>query len=150
MDNFPHLPTMLSVAAAVVALVFILSRYLFRPLGGILEERRAKVDGARLELEEAQALQEQRLADIESRLTETRREAFAIRDRAQQDARARLDEHVRVAREQVRSEMEEAEGRIKDSVESECRKLDDKARALADQLVEQILGRPVTGGEGGQ
>ena len=150
MDNFPHLPTMVSVAAAVVALVLILNRFLFRPLGKILEERRAQVDGARRELEEAQALQERRLADIEARLAETRKEAFAIRDRAQQEARDRFDERVKVAREEVRAEMEAAEKRIQATVDEERRKLDERATALADQLVERILGRAVAGrGEGG-
>lgn len=149
MDNFPHIPTMLSVAAAVVALVFILNRYLFRPLGGILEERRAKVEGARRELEKSQALQEQRLAEIEARLAETRKEAFAIRDRAQQESRARLDAHVRSAREEMRAEMEAAEDRIKAAVEEETKKLDEMAKALSEQFVERILGRPVSGTKGG-
>lgn len=148
MDNFPHLPTILSVAAAVVALVFVLSRFLFRPLGAILEERRAKVDGARRELEESQALQERRLAEIEARIAETRKEAFAIRDRAQQEARARVDERVRAAREEVRSEMEAAEERIKAMVEEERGKLDERAKELSEQIVERILGRRVAGNGG--
>ena len=61
MENFPHPPTMLAVAAAVVVLVFILNRWLFGPLNEILAKRRSEVDEARRRFEEARSTQEERL-----------------------------------------------------------------------------------------
>lgn len=143
MDNFPHPPTLLLVAAAVVALVFILNRFLFRPINEILAKRQAEVDEARTEFERARRLQEQRMHEIEERLSRARRDAFSIREAAQQEARAERDEVLAAARADAMKSVESARAEIREQVDQARRQLDDDAQGLAKQIVEQLLGRPV-------
>jgi F-type H+-transporting ATPase subunit b len=143
MDNFPHPPTLLMVAAAVVALVFILNRFLFRPINEILAKRQAEVDEARAEFERARQLQEERFAEIEDRLSGARKEAFGIRESAQQEARDERDAVLAAARADAMKSVETAKAEIREQVDQARKQLDEDAQGLARQIVEQLLGRPV-------
>jgi len=143
MDNFPHLPTLLLVAAAVVALVFILNRFLFRPLNEILDKRASEVDAAREEFERARQHQDERLSAIEERLAGARKEAFAVREEAQHEAREERDDVLAAARADALATVDKAKGEIRDQVDAAREQLDVDAQGLAQQIVEQLLGRPV-------
>lgn len=150
MENFPHLPTLLSVAAAVVLLVFILERYLFRPLNDILETRRRRSEEARRELEEAQATQTARLEEIERRLSEARREAYEIREAGQRAGRERRDAQLEEARQEAQEMLQAAREEIEEELESAKDSLEGEAERLADMIAERLLGRPVSSREEGE
>ncbi len=149
MENFPHPPTIVAVAAAVVLLVFILNRWLFTPLGEILEKRQAEIDGARQSFEAAQREQQKRLEEIETRLVVGRKEAFAIREQAQQEARAKREELLAEARQEAAAEIAAAKEQIAADVAKAHTELESQAEEIAAQIGERLLGRPVTSGGGG-
>jgi len=150
MENFPHLPTLLSVAAAVVLLVFILNRYLFRPLNDILERRRQRTEEARHELEEAQATQAARLEEIERRLGEARREAYEIREAAQRAGRERRDARLQEARQEAQEMLQAARQEIEEELDSAKESLEGEAERLSKRIAQRLLGRPVAGGKEGE
>jgi len=143
MDNFPHPPTMLLIAAAVLTLVFLLNRYLFRPLTAILDKRREETESARREFDEARRIQEERIAEIEARLESARREAFEIRESAQKDARAARSNLLAEARAEAGAELEKAKEQIRAQVEEAKKGLATDAESLARQAAERLLRRPV-------
>jgi F-type H+-transporting ATPase subunit b len=143
MDNFPHLPTMLFVAGAVVALVFILNKWLFGPLNEILARRQSEIDAAKSAFDEAQKLQAERLEAVEARVAESRREAFAIREKAQGEARAHREQVIGEARDDAAREIETARAEISQQIDDARAQLDADADELARKIAEQILGRPV-------
>ena len=98
MENFPHIPTLLSVGAAVIALTVVLNLFLFKPLRSIIDERERETNEGRSELDQARATQAQRLDEIENRLKDARREAYEVREAAQRAGRARRDELMTEAR----------------------------------------------------
>ena len=149
MENFPHLPTLLSVAAAVIVLTLVLNKFLFTPLRGIIDERERRTKAAQSELDEARAVQEQRLAEIEARLKEARREAFEIRDAAQREGRAHRDKLMAEARQEAQKIVDEAREGIAADVQSARGDLEAEAERLSQMIAERVLGRPVTpdGGE---
>lgn len=147
MENFPHPPTLALVAAAVVVLVFILNKWLFGPLNRILAARQAEVESARAEFEEAKRVQDERMAQIESRLGEARKQAYGIREEAIQKGRERRDEVLSAARADAMQTVEEAKAEIQEEVVSAKRELETEARSIAERVAEQLLGRPVAAGE---
>ena len=148
MDNFPHLPTLLSVAVALVLLVFILNRWLFGPLNAILERRKQEIDSAREGFEEAKRQTESRLAEIEAILDETRREAHEIREQAQTAGRELREAELQAARQDAMAQIDEAKAEIASEVARAKEALASEADGIARSIAERLLGRPVgTGGD---
>lgn len=148
MENFPHPPTLALVAAAVVVLVFILNRWLFGPLNEILARRRAEIDSARAELEKAKQVQDERIAQVESRLAQARKEAFGVREAAIRDGREQRDEVLVAARADAQASVDEARAEIQQQVTEAKAELETEAEAIARRVAEQLLGRRVTVDEG--
>lgn len=142
MENFPHLPTLISVALAALVLIAILDRWLFRPLNAILDERRERVEGARAELEQARETHEERLAEIEAQLADARREAYSIREDAQRRGRQRRDELLQEARQEARQELDSAKQEIAAEVASAKESLEDEASRVAEQIAGRLLESP--------
>ena len=84
MENFPHLPTLLSVGAAVIFLMLVLNQFLFKPLRRIIDERERRTKEARGELDEAGAVQAQRLDEIAADLEVARKDLEAEAERLSQ------------------------------------------------------------------
>jgi F-type H+-transporting ATPase subunit b len=143
MENFPHPPTIILVGAAVVALVFILNRWLFGPLSQILEQRQNEIDAARAAFDEAQAKQSERLDAVEARVAESRNEAFAIREEAHNEAREHRDRVIADARDEAAQEIEGARAEIKQQIDDARTQLEKDADSLARSIAERVLGRPV-------
>jgi F-type H+-transporting ATPase subunit b len=148
MENFPHLPTILSVASAILVLTLVLNQFLFKPLRAIIDERARRTAEARSALDAAHAEQERRLQQIEQRLKEARREAFEIRDNAARSGRAKRDELMAEARQQAHQMVDEARQEIATDIESARRDLEAEAERLAQMIAERVLGRPVSSGGG--
>jgi len=149
MENFPHLPTLLSVGAAVVFVMLVLNQFLFKPLRTIIDERERRTTHAQEELEAANILQAERLDQIENRLKEARREAHDIRDTAQRAGRAERDERMMEARKAAQDIVEKAREELAADVEIAHKELESEAERLSQLIAEQVLGRPV-GSEGGK
>ena len=149
MENFPHLPTLLSVGAAVVFVMLVLNQFLFKPLRTIIDERERRTTHAQEELEAANILQAERLDQIDNRLKDARREAHDIRDTAQRAGRAERDERMMEARKAAQDIVEKAREELAADVEIAHKDLESEAERLSQLIAEQVLGRPV-GSEGGK
>jgi F-type H+-transporting ATPase subunit b len=143
MENFPHLPTLLSVGAAVIFLTLVLNQFLFKPVRGIIDDRERRTKDARDQLDGASALQTQRLDEIEMRLKDTRREAYDIRDAAQRAGRAERDERIMEARQTAQEIVEKAREELAGDLETARKDLESEADRLSQMIAERVLGRPV-------
>ena len=148
MDNFPHLPTIMLVAAAAVAMVFLANRWIFGPLNSILARRQVEIDGASEAFADATRVQEQRLAEVEDRLLRARKEAYAVREQAYVEARAERDRVLGEARAEAARKVEEAKAAIDAQIKEARRQLEGDAADLAKQIANRILARPM--GSGGK
>ena len=146
MDNFPHLPTIALVAAAVVAMVFLANRWVFGPLNAILAKRQAEIDGASEALADATRVQEERLAQVEERVSKARKEAYAIREQAHAEARAERDRLLSEARAEAALKVEEAKAAIDAQIEAARRQLEADSGDLAQRIADRILDHPVSSG----
>jgi F-type H+-transporting ATPase subunit b len=143
MENFPHPPTIVLVAAAIIVLVFILNRWLFGPLNAILTQRQNEIDAAREEFESAQRVQNDRLEAVEARVAESRKESFAIREQAHGEAREHRDQVLAAAREDAAKEIEGARAEITKQIDAARGQLENDADEIAKTIAERVLGRPV-------
>lgn len=144
MENFPHLPTILSVASAVLVLTLMLTQFLFKPLRGIIDERARRTKEARGEFDAARAEQERRVDEIEQRLKEARREAYEIRDASQRAGRAQRDALMTEARQQAHEVVHQARQEIAADVETARNDLEAEAERLSKMIADRVLGRALS------
>lgn len=120
---------------------WILKRYLFVPLAGILDAReKAQTEAEKsytaslLDLEKAVAAGEERLA-------EARREALRTRESLRAEGAALLDKKLAEAQSAAQASVDAGLREIDAQAATSKKELPERARSLARELAERILGR---------
>jgi F-type H+-transporting ATPase subunit b len=133
--------TLVYVIVAFAISYRILKRYLFGPLGEILDARQQEeTEAARLHAESVARLKKA-MADAERSLSVARREGLAIRERLRGEGRARLEERLAEATAASAESIAAASREIAQQSARLSRELPEKSRSLARELAEKILGR---------
>lgn len=133
--------TLLYVIFAFIVSYAVMKRFLFRPLGAILEQREEEERAAaRIHGESVREL-ERAVAEGESRLALARREALKEREALRAEGLGRFEKELARARETATSLVEEASRTIEADAARAASELPVRARALAAELAEKILGR---------
>lgn len=133
--------TLLYVIFAFIVSYAVMKRFLFRPLGAILEQREEEERAAaRIHGESVREL-ERAVAEGESRLALARREALKEREALRAEGLGRFEKELARARETATSLVEEASRTIEADAARAAAELPVRARALAAELAEKILGR---------
>jgi F-type H+-transporting ATPase subunit b len=135
--------SLLLVVAIFWATYWVLRTWVFKPLGGILEKREEKLDAASRSLERALEEQKDGIAKLEGRLTDARRESMAVRERSSKQAAEIRQARVAESREKIRTAAAAAQLRLDAEIIAAREELREGARAVADELVEAVLGRKV-------
>ena len=133
--------TALYVLLAFGASCWILRKYLFAPLGGILDAREQSEKAARESYAESLLRLEKAVAAGEEKLAEARREALKIREGLRAEGASLLDEKLGQARAAAGESIGRAAGQIDAEAARSRQELPVRARALARELAEKILGR---------
>ena len=133
--------TLLYVLFAFAVTYFVLRRFLFRPLGGILEAR-ATEEAAALKIH-AESLERlaAEVARAEAELTRVRIESLKEREALRGEGRAHLEKKLDAARASAAAVLEQATGEITAQAESSTKELPGRIRQLANALAEKVLGR---------
>ncbi len=142
MIQLPDL-SLLVVAALFWATYWVLRQSVFRPLGGILEEREQKAATATESLAKALEHEKESLAEIDRRLTAARREAIVEKDAVRTAAGARRQEILDAAREKARASAAEAQRALDAEVAAARGQLRAEAHAMAAEIASRTLGRSV-------
>jgi F-type H+-transporting ATPase subunit b len=128
--------TSLYVLLAFGVSYFILKRYLFLPLSDILEAREREEREAQAAYAESLQTLEKAVAAGEQKLMAARREALKTREDLRGEGAALLDQKLAENEETARGSRE-----IEAQAGESARQLPEKARSLARELAEKILGR---------
>ncbi len=134
------------LAICFVVLYLIMSRVVIPRIGGILEDREARIRG---DLDKAQALKadtDQAIANYEKRLTEARASAQAIVGEMKATMAAETDARRREIDAELAERQAEAERKIAAQRESALASLDEVARTVTAALVEKLSGGSVDSG----
>ena len=133
--------SLLLVMAIFWATYFIFQKFVFTPLGRILEERDRDVALSAAALD--RALEDERAAqsNAEARLTEARREAMALRDARRQMVSSRRQAMTDEAREAARRRLEELDKKLSAEIAAARKDLGDNAAALAAEITATVTKR---------
>ena len=133
--------TLLYVIFAFVASYALLKRFLFVPLGAILEQREEEEQlAAKVHGDSVREL-ERTVAEAEARLALARREALKEREALRAEGLAKFEQQLNGARAAATSSVEGASREIADQVRKAAADLPERSRTLAVELAEKILGR---------
>ena len=133
--------TLLYVIFAFVVSYAVMKRFLFQPLGAILEMREQEEREAnRVHAESVREL-ERAVAEGEARLSLARREALKERETLRAEGLARFESRLAEARDAASASVEAASRAIEEDAARAAAELPARSRSLATQLAEKILGR---------
>ncbi len=133
--------TSLYVLLAFGVSYFILRRYLFVPLSGILEAREREEREAQKAYAESLETLEKAVAAGEQKLSLARREALKTREELRGEGSALLEKKLGEARERASGEIARGSKEIETQASESSRQLPERAKSLARELAEKILGR---------
>ncbi len=137
----PHVPTLITLLLLFVALIFPLNALIFRPVFRVLDEREARIKGARERAE--------RLAETANAVIARYREAIRdVRAEAGRDRRLQLDaartDHQQVtaaARAEAEQEIEASRAELARKVEEARTELRASGQSIARDMASRVLGR---------
>jgi F-type H+-transporting ATPase subunit b len=133
--------TSLYVLLAFGVSYFILKKYLFLPLSGILEAREREEHEAQKAYAESLESLEKAVAAGEQKLVLARREALKTREELRSEGSALLEQKLADARARASREIAVGSRQIEAQAAESSKQLPERARSLARELAEKILGR---------
>jgi F-type H+-transporting ATPase subunit b len=140
MIRLPDVTTIYVIICFTIAYA-ILKRYLFAPLGTILDERdREEKEAEALHAENLDRLQKA-LAEAERSLSLARSEALKTREELRGQGRSRLEARLAEASAAAAAAIESASRQIQEQSRELSRQLPERSQSLARTLAEKILGR---------
>jgi F-type H+-transporting ATPase subunit b len=135
--------TLLIHLGAVVVMVFLLNRTLFRPINKVLAERDAQTSGRLSEAKKHQAELESSLARYERGLREARTSAYQFVEKERTEALKLRDQRVAQVRDEIRALVSQEKAEIERQAEEARGSLARESTQSARSIGSQILHRPV-------
>ncbi len=125
-------------------IIIILNHFLFRPIRGILQERKEKIEGFETDIEQISSHTDERGQEIESRLVDIRREGFDQKEVVKGQG---LDDEKRIigqANDQAEEAMREITEQIADEVGAAREALRADLEVFSRELAQKVLGRSLS------
>jgi F-type H+-transporting ATPase subunit b len=139
----PELPILLSLIALFVVFMFPLNALVFKPIFRALDERAARIAGARARADYISAEADRVLSRYQDSIRAARAEAESKRKSLVGEARVEHAQIAASARSAAERKVEQARESLKSTLEEARASLRDTTQELARTAAEQILGRPV-------
>jgi F-type H+-transporting ATPase subunit b len=131
----------LLVIMAIFWVTYVILRVcFFKPMVALLEEREGRVSTAQETWEQAFAESQKKLDEERTLLAETRRRAMSARAERRREANERRLTTLAEVKKTVQAELGEASAAIDRQVRAERQTLSERVRALADDIVQRLLG----------
>lgn len=135
--------TLVLQASSILIILLVLYRFLFKPIGDIIEKRQKFVEDSLSNAETQREQAAKLLADYQQQIKNAESEAQQIVQRAARDA----EEFSKKRRAEVEAEAERMVERAKEEIEAERRKalasIRNEVTSLTIQVAERVIGREV-------
>ncbi len=135
--------TVLIQIVSFLVLWFLLTKILFKPFLGILEERERKTEGVKAEsaslIEEGERLR----VEYEEKISRVRDEGRAMKESILQEARQQRERLLGQAREEAVGLLERVRQEVQNELSKERELAGREAEAVAQEMAGKILGRRV-------
>jgi len=126
---------------AVVAMVAILNRTLYRPINKILQDREQQTKGRKSDAQTAAAETEKNLALYEKSLREARSAGYKLVEAERASALGAREQTLVSLREELRSLVNEQKAQLGVQAENAQTVLEQESRSIAERISAQILRR---------
>jgi F-type H+-transporting ATPase subunit b len=126
-----------------IVLLFILTKFVFRPYLAMLKERDENIDGARAQAAE---MNEQTTADVnsyEDKIMAARKEAASVRAVFREEGENEASDVLGKARAESDAKVESSRQRIRKSADAARLALRTRADRIAKEITTKLLGREV-------
>lgn len=137
--------TTLIQAINFLILVFLLTRFVFKPLSGFLSSRAEGIAQSLAQAEEARRAAAEMQEKTQAQLKEAQREMAALREQAQRDVEAERQRLVQASRDEAHALVESAKAEIAAETRRAKAALREETVTLALGATERLLGRTITG-----
>jgi F-type H+-transporting ATPase subunit b len=121
----------------------ILSKVLFRPYVGLLDERERQTGGARHDTGELEREGSRLRAEYEEKINQARSAATAVKDAIIQEARQEREKLLHGAREEAARKLDGVRREVQRELEKERTILAAEAAAVAQDMASKVLGRKI-------
>ncbi len=135
--------TVLIQIVAFLVFWFLLTKLLFRPFIGLLEERERRTEGAKAEAASLKEEGERLLKEYEQAIARAKEEGRVAKEGILQEARRVRERLLGLAREEAARMVEAAREEIRRELERGRELAGREAEAIARQMAEKILGRRI-------
>ncbi|WP_457680304.1 ATP synthase F0 subunit B [Thermovibrio sp.] len=131
------------IVQAVNFLIFmvLINKFLFKPLLELMEERERELGKTYSEIEALKEKADSLLSQLEELIARAKEEAKAKVDQAVKEAREERERIIAKAQEEAARKVEKAKEEIWSSFEQEKVKLEKEAERIAEEIVKKILGK---------
>lgn len=133
--------TLLMHIINMIVLMIVLNALLYKPVLGILEQRKHKVAGLNADVDQYEADARQRQAELDSRIREASNRAKKALDGARAQAQAAGAEQLAVIRKESDSIKEKQLADLRSQMEVARKELQENAAGFAQAMASKILGR---------
>lgn len=133
--------SLILVLAIFFATLWVLNKFLFRPVSAILDERHAEAEASARSLAEAEEKFRAAAAKIETELSLARREALKIREENRAEGRRQRDEQVEAVKKETAARLEAASAELETHARRAREELPSRVSTVVSALVEKVLGR---------
>jgi len=137
--------TVLIQAINFLILIFLLSRFLFKPLAKFLADRSAGIEKSLAEAKAAHEAAAKAQVEYQAQMRESQREIAAIREQGQREVEAERQRLLQASR----AEADRLVGQAKAEIEAETKRakagLREEAAGIALAAAERLLGRTISG-----
>lgn len=133
--------SLILVLAIFFATLWVLNKFLFRPVSAILDERHAEAEASARSLAEAEEKFRAAAAKIETELSLARREALKVREESRAEGRRIREERVEAVRNETSARLEAAAAELEADARRTREELPSRVSTIVSSLVEKILGR---------
>lgn len=133
--------SLILVLAIFFATLWILNKFLFRPVSAILDERQSEAEASARSLAEAEEKFRAAAAKIETELSLARREALKLREDNRAEGRRIREEQVDAVRNETAARLDTAASELEADARRAREELPSRVSTIVSALVEKILGR---------
>ena len=137
--------TVLIQAINFLILIFLLSKFLFKPLTKFLADRSAGIEKSLAEAKAAHEAATKAQAEYQAQIRETQREIAAIREQGQREVEAERQRLIAASRAEAERLVAQAKAEIEAETKRAKASLREEAAGIAVAAAERLLGRIVTG-----
>src|SRR3990167_2872968 len=124
--------------------LFVLSRFIFKPYGKVIEQRIKETEGLQSEAEKLRGEAQQMHARYQERIDSLRAELHRMLEEHKRQATMRANEIIAVARRNANEEAERALQEMEQEGERAKEQLASELERFSQSICEKVLGRKVT------